>query len=487
MRNKRILLDTSALYSVQREALKLSRNKPGFAFFMEMGLGKTRVVLFEFNQLAEDGMCDFLVVISPNTLLGNWADEVEEIGLPYKVYYIGKNAKQDAATIKEMSKSKEPSILIMNFEIVPGRGIEMIKALMRLGRVYLGIDESIRLKSKDSVVAKTIYDEFKGAKGNGHFRRILSGRPAPQGPHDLWNQFRVIGAMEGTGYFQFRNTYCKMGGWMGKKVVGAINLDILRQRTGKYAFRAKKIDWTDLPTKLPAVTREIEMIPRQRQAYLTMMHDFVTEWGDQHISVGMAVNAKAKLAQIGTGFMYDNEGQVIWLMEFAENPKLKDLQDFIDSVETKIIIPYHHRPSLEALKWLGDKNAEEWKYAVLESGMDPEDIEFQKALFNTDPAYKVIFIQSTSHKYGHTLLGIQEDGPNHMPCHTMYFFENTYNLDTRLQTEDRDHRHGQRFPCGYYDVAISREDRLTIKSLQKKERMEEALLREITGVGDATA
>lgn len=477
------------LYNVQKCAIEGGYREPGYGYLMEMGLGKTRTGLVEVWGLHLEGLVDFLVLIAPKSLIGTWEGEAEEINFPYKLFRLGKNAKQDAAVIKEMLALKAKGKLcglLLNYESIPGRGGDAMKILLKAGRVYCPLDESIRIKARDSVVAGLLNKMFEGT--TGHFRRILSGRPAPQGPHDLWSQFRFIGLNVGT-FFAFRNTYCSMGGWMGKKVVGSQNLDKLRAKTGHAVFRAKKKDWTDLPSKLPATTRDVEMLPNQRAAYLAMMHDFVMDWGDRPITVEMAVTAKAKLAQISSGFIFDNDKNYHWLMDFDKNPKLKDLEEFMDMVDTKIIIPYHHRPTLEALKWLGDKRhaQEGYDYAVLQSGMDTDAIEFEKLKFNTDPNCRYIFLQSSAHKYGHTLLGIQADGPTHMPCHTMYFFENTYNLDTRLQTEDRDHRHGQRFPCSYTDVAVSREDRLTVKALQKKERMEEALLREITGVGDVEA
>lgn len=463
------------LYTVQLAALDGGYGKPGYAFFMEMGLGKTRTVLAEYAALAMEGRADYLVVVVPNSLKGSWAKEARDLSYPYELEIYSKKPKEQKAQLDQMLKSKKPRVIVVNYEMLLSSFAPFLSTLIANGQVYIALDESIRIKNPKSKVGKKLQELFKGEESS-HFRRVLSGRPAPQGVHDLWGQFRFIGLMETLTFFQFRNMYCAMGGWMGKKVVGAINLDKLRARTGHGVFRAKKMEWTDLPSKLPPVTRRVEMLPVQREAYLRMMHDFVLEWGERHITVEMAVSAKQKLAQISTGFIYD-EGTVHWLMGFADNPKLNDLEEFIDSVENKVIVFYHHKPAKEAIEALLLKRQEDYLGVILESGLKVEEIEERKRLFNEDPKYKVIFCQSSAHKYGHTLLGLQDT----MPCYTTYFFENTYNLDTRVQSEDRNHRHGQRYPVSYYDVAMCREDMLTIEALQRKDRLEDALMKELTG------
>lgn len=463
-------LDRKDLYLVQTTALSLSEGKWGFAFFMEMGLGKTRTVIYEFDKYADDGMVDFLVIISPRTLRGTWDNEMEELGSPYPVHLFGKN--KDAE--KFIRETEGSCAVVMHYELALTRGGDFIEWLGTQGRLYIALDESTRIKNHKSKTGLRLKKITKQLDSAVQFTRVLSGAPAPQGPHDLWNQFDFIKAIKRP-YYAFRNLYCRMGGWMGKQIIGSQNLDMLREETKENVFRARKSEWTDLPEKLPPVIYDIDMLPQQRQAYLEMMHEFVTMWGDEPITVQMAVTAKQKLAQIGTGFIYNDTGETKWLMPFEENPKLLFLDDYDEMLETKGIIFYHHKPALEALMWWANKHDNKWKVAVLKDKMKDDEIEYQKMLFNTDPSYKYIFCQSSSHKYGHTLLGLQNDG---MPCHNSMFFENTYNRETRVQSEDRNHRHGQQFPVSYADIAISREDRLTIKALQKKEMFENALLAE---------
>ena len=70
----------SDLAPVQLEAITRANGRRGFAFFMEMGLGKTLTVLTEFRALRMCGKVERLVVICPNSFKSGWADETRSIG-----------------------------------------------------------------------------------------------------------------------------------------------------------------------------------------------------------------------------------------------------------------------------------------------------------------------------------------------------------------------------------------------------------------------
>lgn len=458
----------SSLFEVQRKALELGHNMPGFAYFLEMGLGKTRVTLFDAYWHLKARRADIAIVLCPRSLRGAWQVEAETIGFPYPVLLMEGTAEQMWKSINALGG---PCVVVIHYEITLTRGGDFIElVLAKEKKVFLALDESTRIKNPKAKVGKfliVIKDQFK-------YIRILSGYPAPQGPHDLWGQFKFIGATDSS-YFQWRNTYCTMGGWMGKQVTGAQNIDILHMRTKNYVFRAKKSDWTDLPEKLWPDPREISMTKEQRQAYLQMMQDFVLEWGDKEISAKMAVTAKTKLQQIGSGFLYDNDGVPVNLFSDNEkNPKIEELLAVIEETEHKLIVFYHFHHSYSMIKTALERQGV--KTVDLPSGLNEIDIEHRKALFNQDDDYKVALMQSSSMKYGHTMLGTAA-----APCHVSVFFENSYDSETRVQAEDRNHRHGQRNPVTYIDFCTSREDRKVILALQKKTGLQEALMGEFTG------
>jgi hypothetical protein len=244
---------------------------------------------------------------------------------------------------------------------------------------------------------------------------------------------RAIGLLDGKNYYAFKTAFCRMGGYMNKKVIGAQNEDILAEWVDHAIFRATKEKWTDLPPKL-YTQRRYELSSYMRQAYLTMEREFVA-WlasGDD-VSVEAAITKYIKLAQISSGFIIKEDGKVEELVAPFSNPKIATIKDIVDSeVVGKTIICYNHRYAFEILA----KALEDYNPAFIQGGMDEGSLRYQKDRFNNSPECRVMLAQIRASKYGHTLLGGPE--PENR-CSTMIFFENTYSLDDRSQVEDRCH------------------------------------------------
>ena len=489
-----LLLDD--LFEVQRRALEEGGDKSGFAYFCEQGLGKTRIVLYEFHDKVRRGLADVLVIICPRTLRGAWRDEAVEIGLDYPTI-LYTNEKTARAELNKIGR--QPLLLIMNYEQVLYSAYAVVSAILeRRRKVYMALDESVRVKSHSSVMGeriwcltqgkekvkqgnRTVVVDITAKRSSCAFVRVLSGTPAPQGPHDLWNQFRIIGAMPSTPYFAFRNLYCRMGGFEGKQVLGSQNLDLLRDRTGKFAFRAKKSDWADLPEKTWMPIREISMTKEQREQYLSMVHEFVVELGsEEYVTVEMMITAKMKLQQIASGWIFDNNREIRELVPLDLNPKLQEARSILEDIETKSLAFYFFKPTRAYLDQLAAKTG--YGYVFLESGLSDSEFDRRKRMFNEDDDIKWAFCQTEAVKEGHTLLGTKR-----MPCHNSLFIENTYSLYARAQAEDRNHRHGQKFPVNYWDIACCQEDKKTLRALQKKRNDQETLLSEFTAYRETGA
>jgi len=489
-------LSLEDLFEVQRRAIEMSRDKPGFAFFMEQGLGKTRTVLYEFHDLVLRGRAEILVIVCPRPLRGAWRDEATEIGLQYPTILMD-NAKKTRKALNEIGR--RPLILVMHYEQVLTHGTDILIAMLeRRRKVYVALDESVRIKKHSSVIGdrlyllrmakdrvrvspkKSIIVDKRKERDPFAFARVLTGTPNPQGPHDLWNQLRFLGELEGTPYFAWRALYCKMGGFQKKQILGQQNLDHMRDRIAPYAFRAKKVDWTDLPEKIWMPPHEVDLHPAQRKAYLEILHDFVIEFGvDDYLTVEMMITVKNKLQQICSGWVYDNDKTVREIVAPKDNPKLQEARRILEGIDSKVIIFYFYKPTRTYLEGLMQEMG--LGYTVL-TGTDTDgrkvnDAEFdrRKRLFNEDDDCRVALCQTDAVKEGHTLLGTKN-----VPCHNTLFFENTYSLYARAQGEDRNHRHGQKYPVAYWDIVTSQEDKKVIKTLQRKGDMAEALLSEFT-------
>lgn len=464
------------LLAVQKAALQASNGAPGFAYFMEQGLGKTLTSYADFMERVAERNATRLVVVCPNSFKRGWVEDAKKWGidLDFFVWEAG-NIEYLKSWIKR--PFKKPPCIIVNWEAIRQKKkkvgkktvwettplLEVLAEFVDMvdGRGMIVFDESIQAKTHDS--AQTMGGIWLQSAFN--YSRILSGKPITQGPHDLWGQMRLIKQLRERNYYAFKTAFCRMGGYMNKQVIGAQNEDILSEMVDPHIFRATKADWTDLPPKTYTI-REYTMTPEMKAMYKQMEEEFVL-WlsEDENVTVDAAITKYIKLAQIQCGWIYDEQGKVRWLVDDDKNPRLNALKEFIETELTgKLLIPYNHKPVYDQLmRALGGED----KIAWIKGQMDPQDIEDQKRRFNEDPNVRVMLLQTKASKYGHTLLGLPQHEHH---CYTMAFYENTYSLDDRSQIEDRCHRHGQiANSVSYVDFVGTSLDGNCVRALQRKE------------------
>jgi hypothetical protein len=470
-------------YAVQIAALKASNGARGFNYFMEQGLGKTGTAYMDFLERVAEGNVTRMVVVCPNSFKGGWGAEAIEWGFDVDVfvYESGNDWDNDKFLKKKYDK---PPVLVINYDalrpkitgqgkakrIVEGAGMEYVRKFIAGRNCFLTIDESIQISTHDA--AQTI-GVIMLAKEFSYVRN-LSGKSIKLGPQDLWSQMRAIGELEGRNYYSFKTMFCRMGGFKGKKVIGSQNEDVLEELLAPHTFRATKADWTDLPPKVWG-TREYQLGPDLARHYKTMFDEFVVWLEDgSYVTIEAAITKYMKLAQIQSGFIFDEKGGVQWLVPPTKNGRLKALREYYeDEVTGKLIVVYNHKPIRELL---ADAFTKE-NPAFIRGGMTTEEVEAEKRRFNNDDSCRIIFITKAA-KYGHTLLGNQKVRDH--SCSNMAFFENTYSLDDRGQLEDRPHRHGQlQEMMNYMDFVATPLDREMIKGLQTKEAIFQTIFRNI--------
>ena len=470
----------SVLDPVQRAALRFAWKKPGVGWFLEQGLGKTLCALAEFDALYKRGLVDRMIVICPNSFKRGWLDECEKHGFQFDVHVWQSSRKDAAARWFASTGYGLPRLVILNYEAVRMPKVSaFLLSWAQVGKTYLAIDESIQIKGYNSQQTKAVHtlarwNPYTGELINVRFVRLLTGRPQTQGPHDLWGQLRAIGLFQQQNYISFRGTYCVMGGWEMKEVLAAQNTEMLADKMAPAVFQAKKKDWLpELPRKDMTI-RDYKMSKEQQKQYDSMEDEFLLEIESGTITVDVAIAKYAKLAQIQTGFIYDEEHIVRELVAPEDNPRLNLLLQLLnEETEGKVCVVYRHRAVLPTLL----ETLRQWSPAFISGGMSPDATSEQKARFNEDPSCRVILLQCDAAKYGHTLLG--GPGPDDL-CRTMIFFENSYSADTRDQIEDRIHRRGQTGErVLYIDLSGSDLDRRIVKALQRKDQMYKSVFKNL--------
>ena len=465
----------SPLDPVQVAALNLPKASPALAGSWNRAWQDPNA-LAEFDGLVKRNEADRMIVICPNTFKQGWHDEIVKHGFDFDVH-VFRSAKREAATEfcqqthLDMHGRFHPPVMIFNYEAarMPKVLAGMIKWAAR-GKTYLVIDESIQIKGNKSAQTKAMHQLAAWSPYTNelmHVRavRILTGRPQTQGPQDLWGQLRAIGGstteLSTPSAAVLRHGRLETRRWSGQNQ-SSTGWQIM----APIVFQAKKKDWLPaLPTKRMTI-RDYEMSGEQKRQYTSMEEEFLLEIESGTVTVDVAIAKYAKLAQIQTGFIYDEAGVARELVDPSENPRLNLLLNILeDEVQGKTVVVYRHRAILPVLI----ETLKNYNPAWIKGGMKPDEVEEQKRIFNDNPDCRIILAQCDAAKYGHTLLAgpAEEDR-----CRTMIFFENSYSADTRDQIEDRIHRRGQTGEYVLYvDLSGSDLDRRIVKALQRKDSL----------------
>lgn len=450
-------------HAVQQEAINRANGRAKYGYFMEQGLGKTATAYADFVVSLMKDQVEAAIVLAPNYLKSGWQDEAEKWGVKVPVHIW--ESKQP---FKQLLKP--PFILVVNYDAIRGPAFEYVEKLMEKHKCMLILDESSSIKNPGSETTRHL-SNLRGLSPNV---RLLDGLPMSQNIIDLYPQFRFLGEIPGMNPFAFKARYAKMGGYMGKQVVGIVEDRVAEVHAilNRCSFRALKADWwADMPKKVYELA-EFEMGKRQKEAYLSMLEEFyafVEEKAnamDVEVFAEQAITMQMKLQQISRGFIIDNEGEAHDLVPYKDNPALKAAKFVVSRTPGKTIVFAYYKHSVDMLeKALG--------FPAMRGGMSTDEMRDMKRRFNEDPKTRGIVAQLDVGHRGHTLLG--SGGEN--GCYTSMFFENTYRLLVREQAEDRNHRFGQDSGfVTYWDLYGSHIDKKMAQSLAAKRSLVDAVV-----------
>ena len=109
-------------YAHQLKALEMSWDKEVFALFMEMGTGKSKVLIDNVSMLYDKGKINGVVIVAPKGVYKNWheseipthmADHVEHVSV---LWQSNINKKQEKELSKLFKTGHELHVLIVNVE-----------------------------------------------------------------------------------------------------------------------------------------------------------------------------------------------------------------------------------------------------------------------------------------------------------------------------------------------------------------------------------
>ena len=452
-------------YKHQLTALEKSVDKKEYGYFMEMGTGKSKVLVDNMAILYDKGKINGALIIAPKGVYNNWYSS--EIPTHLASHIKPKMVLWTASTSKAKEKEYQTlfetgfdlHVLIMNVEAFSTKkGEEFAYKFLKSHKTLMVVDESTTIKTPTSKRTKAILKLSKNAK----YRRILTGSPVTKSPLDLYSQCAFLNEnlLDHASYYSFRNRYAHMvernfGGRRVQIVGNYQRLDELEDILKKFSYRVLKEDCLDLPDKI-YIKRNVELTDEQSKAYTTMKSAALALLDGKMATAPHVLTQMMRLHQITCGHLKNDDGTITEL----KNNRLNELLDLLDEIEGKAIIWANYIHDIEHItkaikKKYGDNSIVQY-YGAIDANERQEGI--KKFQDEESPARFFIGNPQTG-GYGITLTAAS----------TVIYYSNGYDLEKRLQSEDRAHRIGQKKSVTYVDfMAEKTVDEKIVKALRKK-------------------
>jgi SNF2 family DNA or RNA helicase len=451
-------------YKHQLTALEKSWNRETYAYFMEMGTGKTKVLIDNLAMLYDKGKVDGALIIAPKGVVGTWYNNELPTHLPNHIEHttvLWKSAitKGQSKKLGTLFKTGEQlHILIMNVEALSTqKGEEFAKKFLASHNTLMAIDESTTIKNPSAKRTKNIIR----LAGSSKYRRIMTGSPVTKNPLDLYTQCEFLSPwlLNFTSFYAFRNRYAEMKtlhmhGRQIQVVNGFKNLGELSDKLKPFSYRVLKEDCLDLPDKI-FIKRQISLSPDQRKLYEQMKKEAMAILEGKQSTTVNALTQLMRLQQITCGHFTADDGTI----KPISNNRITELMDVLEETEGKAIIWAHYQYDITAIIKAVTKEYD--KESIVDYyGLTPQEQRQPNIKrFQEDPNCRFIVGSPSTGGYGITLTA----------ANTVIYYSNGYDLEKRLQSEDRAHRIGQKKSVTYVDLmADDTVDEKIVKALRKK-------------------
>ena len=454
-------------YEHQLQALEKSWAQDTYALFMEMGTGKSKVLVDNIAMLYDRGAVRGALIIAPKGVYKNWNDIEFPTHMPEHVEYtkvlwepnITKKKQPELDTL--FVDDDKLKVLIMNVEAFStSKGLDFAHRFLNMlcGRALIGIDESTTIKNPTAKRTKNILKIADLAK----YRRILTGSPVTKSPLDLYSQCEFLDPyhLGHQSYYSFRARYANMidrnFGGRRVQIVGSYRrLPELTEKLEKFSYRVLKEDCLDLPPKV-FTKRIIELTDEQKKVYAQMKREAVAELEGKVMSTMNVMTQLMRLHQVTCGHFKADDDTITEI----KNNRIDSLLQLLEETEGKVIIWANYRADIKNIvaalkKAYGDASTVEYH-----GGADPTLRQDNIAQFQQKNSPTRYFVgNAQTGGYGITLTA----------ANTVVYYSNSYDLEKRLQSEDRAHRIGQTGSVTYVDLmAENTIDERIVKALRKK-------------------
>jgi SNF2 family DNA or RNA helicase len=452
----------------QMTALKDSWAADYYALFMEMGTGKSKVAIDTIGALYKAKQINAALILAPKGVYDNWVQGEIPTHLPDDIKRsVVRWTPSTSKTFQESMKAlvydafDGIKIFVMNIEALSTpRGTQVAYAfLCKNPANIMVVDESTTIKNRKATRTKNILMLAKDAK----YKRILTGSPVTKSPMDLFSQCSFLSpdALGFNSYYSFQNRYAlvqkrTMGSRAFQEIVGYRRLDELNLKLDSFSNRILKEHCLDLPDKM-YIRRDVALTDEQKRVYTQMKKLALAKLENGELATTSSVLTQImRLQQICCGFLQPDEGEI----ELLDNNRLKELLEITDELQGKAIIWATYTHDIQQVSSaLRDRFGPEAIATYYGATPQDERQEIVNKFQDKDSPLRFFVGQPRTGGYGITLTA----------ANTMIYYSNSYDLEIRLQSEDRAHRIGQENKVTYIDlVSPNTIDEKILKALRGK-------------------
>ena len=440
-------------YNHQLVGFLLGVYVPQFLFLLDMGLGKSRIVLEIIAYLKRCKKLKAALIVVPNAAaIENWTMEVE-------------THRPDLTCVPMYGGTQERMVMLRrsaDLFVINYDGLVWLCCSLQKGKKSKGkklaidpvklkfvaepfnvmvCDESTEILNRSSTTYKVCNQLAKVIE----YRYPLTGTPFGRDPSALWTQFYFADRGETLGptlgLFHeafFKKTKNYFSGWYDYKF-DPQKRDLLNRVLQNRSIFYEEGEAKDMPAKVfkpiyVPFTSDMEAY------YKRVVEQFIAAKGNMR----MVKNSYLHMRQIASGFigLIDDESGERAQIEFSENPKIEALMEAIRELpDNRKFIVFHE------FVWTGNRvSVELQKLKIKHERLHGEQKDAPGALrrFREDPSVRGFVINNKS---GAFALNLQV-------ANYMFFIESPVSPIVRAQAEKRIHRGDQKRRCFYMDIIM---------------------------------
>lgn len=369
------------LRRIQHVAIDQVVGNPGYMLALDMGFGKTAIVLTAIRHLLDTFQVSHVLVVAPLLVAEEtWPNEIESwehtCVLDYEVVTgDAERREQRARRLAEVSITNVENLVWLTelwgddwpYDMVvidessrfknPKKKTNPSKKVVE--KVMMDTLASLPADMDDLAKEREVARALKKIERNltrfgalcsvrGYIDRIvtLTGTPAPQGLLDLWSQYYLLdrGERLGSTYHAYTGRWFRRGDDGFKYIPKDFAFDQITNRIKDVTLSLKTEDYVDMPPVMHNVI-SVKLPPKVMKAYREFVRTL--NWDEHDIEAVNNGVLTQKCLQAANGSLYREDGSTVEIHDL----KLEALDRVIEEANgAPVLVAYSYRFDLDKLR-----------------------------------------------------------------------------------------------------------------------------------------